>query len=56
MEQENKSMEYNPLKKLEQSLYNKPLNEENSIFGYYADNKPEGAVDVFNAHSNQIMN
>ena len=50
------SMEHNPLEKLEQSLHNKPLNEERSVFGYYADNKPEGAVDVFNAHSNQIMN
>ena len=56
MTEKNQSMEYNPLEKLEQSLYNEPLNEENSAFGYYADNIPEGSWDVFNAHSNQIMN
>ena len=56
MEQENKSMEYNPLEKLEQSLHAQPYEQKNSVFGYYAKNKPEGAIDVFNAHSNQIMN
>ena len=52
----NQSMEYNPLENLEQSLYNKPLENEESVFGYYADNTPEGAMDIINAHSNQIMN
>ncbi|MCF2625252.1 hypothetical protein I6E17_03535 [Fusobacterium perfoetens] len=56
MLEKNQSMEYNPLEKLEQSLYNKPLKKENSAFGYYADNIPEGSWDVMNAHSNQIMN
>ena len=35
MEQENKSMEYNPLEKLEQSLYTQPYEQKNSVFGYY---------------------
>ena len=52
----NQSMEYNPLENLEQSLYNKPLEDEESVFGYYADNTPEGAMDIINAHSNQIIN
>lgn len=56
MMEKNQSMEYNPLEKLEQSLYNEPLEQEKSVFGYYANNVPENSLDVINAHSNQIMN
>ena len=57
MDKKNQTTEYNPtLEPLVRSLYVQPYEQENSVFGYYADNVPEGAVDVINAHSNQIMN